>query len=39
MQTILALGAWNWLILAAILFALELLSPGIFLMWLASPRR
>lgn len=33
MQTILALGAWNWLILAVILFALELLSPGIFLMW------
>ena len=27
------LGAWNWLILAAILFVLELLSPGIFLMW------
>jgi membrane protein implicated in regulation of membrane protease activity len=33
MQTILALGPWNWMILAAILFTLELLSPGIFLMW------
>jgi inner membrane protein len=33
MQTILALGPWNWMILAAILFSLELLSPGIFLMW------
>ena len=33
MQAILALGAWNWMILAAILFMLELLSPGIFLMW------
>jgi hypothetical protein len=33
METIAALGAWNWMILAAILFVLELLSPGIFLMW------
>ena len=33
METILALGAWNWMILAAILFVLEVLSPGIFLMW------
>ena len=33
METILALGAWNWMILAAILFTLEVLSPGIFLMW------
>jgi inner membrane protein len=32
-EAILALGAWNWLILAGILFALELLAPGIFLMW------
>jgi inner membrane protein len=32
-ETILALGAWNWLILAAILFVLELLAPGIFFMW------
>ncbi len=33
METIAALGAWNWMILAAILFVLELLAPGIFLMW------
>jgi inner membrane protein len=33
METILALGAWNWMILAVILFTLEVLSPGIFLMW------
>ncbi len=33
METIIALGAWNWMILAAILFVLELLAPGIFLMW------
>jgi inner membrane protein len=33
METLIALGAWNWMILAAVLFVLELLSPGIFLMW------
>src|SRR3990170_5734186 len=33
METLIALGAWNWMILAAILFVLELLAPGIFLMW------
>jgi membrane protein implicated in regulation of membrane protease activity len=33
MQTILALGPWNWMILAAVLFMLELMAPGIFLMW------
>jgi membrane protein implicated in regulation of membrane protease activity len=27
------LGGWSWMILAAILFALEVISPGIFLMW------
>ena len=27
------LGPWNWMILAAILFVLEVMSPGIFLMW------
>jgi membrane protein implicated in regulation of membrane protease activity len=32
-ETVIALGAWNWMILAAILFTLELLSPGIFFMW------
>jgi len=29
----LSLGAWNWLILAALFFALELAAPGIFLVW------
>jgi inner membrane protein len=33
MHTMLSLGAWNWMILAAILLTLELLAPGIFLMW------
>ena len=33
METIVALGAWSWMIVAAILFALELAAPGIFLMW------
>lgn len=28
------LGAWNWLILAGLLMALELMAPGIFLIWL-----
>ncbi len=29
----LSLGEWNWLILAAVLFVLELLAPGVFLIW------
>jgi len=33
METIAELGAWNWMILAAILFVLELTAPGIFFMW------
>jgi membrane protein implicated in regulation of membrane protease activity len=33
METLAELGAWNWLIIAAILFVLEVVSPGIFLMW------
>jgi membrane protein implicated in regulation of membrane protease activity len=32
-ETILALGAWSWMILAAVLLTLELFAPGIFLMW------
>ncbi|MFQ5626210.1 MAG: NfeD family protein [Methyloligellaceae bacterium] len=27
------LGAWNWLILAVLFFVLEVVSPGIFLVW------
>ena len=33
MHGLLGLGAWNWMILAALLFVLELLAPGIFFMW------
>jgi membrane protein implicated in regulation of membrane protease activity len=33
MNTFYSLGAWNWLILAAILLALEVMAPGVFLMW------
>ncbi|ODR96643.1 hypothetical protein AUC69_13585 [Methyloceanibacter superfactus] len=33
MEAILELGAWSWMILAAALFVLELVAPGIFFMW------
>ena len=33
METIAELGAWSWMIAAAILFVLELIAPGIFFMW------
>ncbi len=32
-MSIFALGPWAWMILAAVLFALEVMSPGIFFMW------
>jgi inner membrane protein len=32
-MNMLTLGAWNWMILAALLFVLELAAPGIFFMW------
>ena len=28
------LGTWNWLIFGVIMMALELLAPGVFLLWL-----
>lgn len=28
------LGAWNWLIIGMVLMALELVAPGVFLLWL-----
>ena len=34
MEWILSLGAWNWFILSALFFLLELLAPGAFMMWL-----
>jgi membrane protein implicated in regulation of membrane protease activity len=33
MESNFTLGPWTWMIVAAILFALEVMSPGIFLMW------
>lgn len=33
MDEVLLFGAWGWLILAALLFVLEVLAPGIFFMW------
>lgn len=32
-DTLVALGPWIWLIIAAVLLVLEMLAPGIFLMW------
>ncbi len=29
-----AMGGWTWWIVAAVLFALELLAPGVFFLWL-----
>jgi membrane protein implicated in regulation of membrane protease activity len=31
---LIAFGKWNWLILAAIFFVIELVAPGAFMMWL-----
>jgi inner membrane protein len=28
------LGKWNWLVLAAVFFVIELLAPGTFMLWL-----
>ena len=33
-ETIIGLGPWAWIIAGAILFALELVAPGAFMMWL-----
>jgi membrane protein implicated in regulation of membrane protease activity len=34
MTLLVSLGPWKWVILGAILFALELVVPGAFMMWL-----
>jgi hypothetical protein len=34
MSFIVSLGPWKWIILGAILLALELVAPGAFMMWL-----
>ena len=31
---VVALGTWDWFILAALLFLLEVLAPGMFMLWL-----
>ena len=31
---VITLGAWNWFILAALLFLIEILAPGSFMLWL-----
>src|SRR5262245_33519364 len=31
---IVSLGTWNWFILAAAMFLLEILAPGTFMLWL-----
>ena len=36
METIAELGAWSWMIAAAVLFVLELIAPGIFFMWFGA---
>ena len=34
MEYLVALGKWNWLILAAVFFVIELVAPGAFMLWL-----
>ena len=31
---IVSLGSWNWFILAALLLLLEVIAPGVFMLWL-----
>ncbi|GGA64219.1 membrane protein [Nitratireductor aestuarii] len=33
-STLSDLGAWNWMLLGAILLALEIIIPGVFLLWI-----
>jgi inner membrane protein len=33
-DAVVSLGAWTWIILGLILIGLELLAPGVFLLWL-----
>lgn len=34
LQTLVELGTWNWMLLGVILLVLEILVPGIFLLWI-----
>jgi membrane protein implicated in regulation of membrane protease activity len=33
-ETLAGIGPWNWIILGAVLLVLELLIPGVFLLWI-----
>ena len=33
-EWIVSLGSWSWFILAALLFLIEVLAPGMFMLWL-----
>ena len=33
-QLVVSLGVWNWLIIGMLLLVLELIAPGMFMMWL-----
>jgi membrane protein implicated in regulation of membrane protease activity len=33
-EWIVSLGSWNWFILAALLLLIEILAPGMFMLWL-----
>ena len=34
LEWIVSLGSWNWFILAALLLLIEILAPGMFMLWL-----
>jgi membrane protein implicated in regulation of membrane protease activity len=34
MSSLLAYGPWTWLVIGAVLLGLELLAPGVFMLWL-----
>lgn len=34
METLAGLGAWSWIVLGAVLLVLEILIPGVFLLWI-----
>jgi membrane protein implicated in regulation of membrane protease activity len=34
-SSVLSLGHWNWFIAAAVLFMIEIVAPGAFMVWLA----
>jgi membrane protein implicated in regulation of membrane protease activity len=34
MRTLLAYGPWTWLVIGVVLLAIELVAPGVFMLWL-----